>query len=101
MLSLSVLVAVIIDWLAGEPKRGHPWWVLPPSLLWWFLLPNGAGATLGAIAAHAIETLPRLSAPGRVGILSPAYAEYAYRWQRQGHRAAAFTVAALNRCGVT
>lgn len=24
MLSLSVLVAVIIDWLAGEPKRGHP-----------------------------------------------------------------------------
>lgn len=24
MISFSVLLAVAIDWLAGEPKRGHP-----------------------------------------------------------------------------
>lgn len=43
----------------------------------------------------AIEILPRLKAPGRVGILSPAYAEYAYQWQRQGHRVEELTAAEL------
>ncbi|MFT6914058.1 MAG: cobalamin biosynthetic protein CobC [Motiliproteus sp.] len=43
----------------------------------------------------AIESLPRLRAPGRVGILSPAYAEYGYQWQRHGHSVAALNAAEL------
>lgn len=39
----------------------------------------------------AIEILPQLREPGRVGILSPAYAEYAYQWQRHGHEVEALT----------
>jgi cobalamin biosynthesis protein CobC len=33
----------------------------------------------------AIQTLPTLREPSRVGILSPAYAEHAYAWQQAGH----------------
>lgn len=38
-----------------------------------------------------IEILPHLRKPGRVGIVSPAYAEYAYQWQRHGHVVEALT----------
>lgn len=34
----------------------------------------------------AIQALPRLVRDARVGIVSPAYAEHAAAWQREGHR---------------
>jgi cobalamin biosynthetic protein CobC len=34
----------------------------------------------------AIQALPRLRRNARVGIVSPAYAEHAVAWQREGHR---------------
>jgi cobalamin biosynthetic protein CobC len=34
----------------------------------------------------AIQLLPALRPPGRVGFLSPGYAEHPHAWQRQGHR---------------
>ncbi|KAF1070955.1 MAG: Threonine-phosphate decarboxylase [Pseudomonas citronellolis] len=33
----------------------------------------------------AIQSLPRLRQAGRVGVLSPCYAEHAHAWQRAGH----------------
>lgn len=33
----------------------------------------------------AIQALPRLRRPGRVGVLSPCYAEHAEAWRRGGH----------------
>lgn len=33
----------------------------------------------------AIQALPHLRAPGKVGVLSPCYAEHAHAWQRAGH----------------
>lgn len=34
----------------------------------------------------AIQALPRLRPRGRVGVLSPCYAEHAHAWQRAGHQ---------------
>ena len=34
----------------------------------------------------AIQVLPRLRGPSRVGIVAPAYAEHALAWRREGHR---------------
>lgn len=39
----------------------------------------------------AIQMLPRLRSPGRVGLLHPAYAEHALHWQRAGHEVIALT----------
>lgn len=33
----------------------------------------------------AIQALPRLRAPGRVGVLAPCYAEHAVAWKQHGH----------------
>tara|TARA_R110001583_G_scaffold2388_1_gene17356 strand:+ start:927 stop:1910 length:984 start_codon:yes stop_codon:yes gene_type:complete len=96
MISLSVLLAVAVDWLLGEPKRGHPLvgfgalavlverrlnlnhpdglgsltivarhrklcgvigllvLCLPPSLLWWFLVPREAAGTLGILSLSSL-----------------------------------------------
>ncbi|WP_394540093.1 threonine-phosphate decarboxylase CobD [Lysobacter enzymogenes] len=34
----------------------------------------------------AIQALPELRAPSRVGVLAPGYAEHAHAWRRAGHR---------------
>lgn len=34
---------------------------------------------------QAIQLLPTLRSPGRVGVLSPSYNEHGYRWQQAGH----------------
>ncbi len=33
----------------------------------------------------AIQALPRLRGPSRVGVISPCYAEHAHAWRREGH----------------
>lgn len=45
----------------------------------------------------AIQCLPRLRREARVGIVSPAYAEHAAAWQREGHRVLEISEAAVNR----
>ncbi|MGB0954623.1 MAG: threonine-phosphate decarboxylase CobD [Panacagrimonas sp.] len=45
----------------------------------------GAPALPVAGSQAAIQLLPRLRAPSRVGILTPTYAEHAEHWQRAGH----------------
>lgn len=54
-------------------------------------LPEAASAYYGAAALPvagsqaAIQALPRLRGPGRVGVLAGSYAEHAACWQRAGH----------------
>ena len=43
----------------------------------------------------AIQALPRLRAPARVGVLSPGYAEHAAAWREAGHAVTAVAVEAL------
>tara|TARA_R100001244_G_scaffold259_19_gene511 strand:- start:606 stop:1598 length:993 start_codon:yes stop_codon:yes gene_type:complete len=45
----------------------------------------------------AIQALPRLRRNATVGIVSPAYAEHAAAWQREGHRLLEISEAAVNR----
>jgi cobalamin biosynthetic protein CobC len=45
----------------------------------------------------AIQALPRLVSNVTVGIVSPAYAEHAAAWQREGHRLLAISEGAIER----
>lgn len=88
------------DWL--DLSTGLAPWSLPfpviPEQLWQRLPETEDGLAEQAAhyygAAHAlpvagtqaaIQALPRLRPPSRVGILSPCYAEHAYQWQQAGH----------------
>jgi cobalamin biosynthesis protein CobC len=44
----------------------------------------------------AIVNLPRLRAPGRVGVFTPTYAEHALRWREAGHEVTPLT---MDECG--
>jgi L-threonine-O-3-phosphate decarboxylase len=53
----------------------------------------GAPALLPVAGSQAaIQALPQLRAPTRVGVLTPGYAEHAQAWQRAGHRVACLGV---------
>ncbi len=45
----------------------------------------------------AIQALPRLRRQATVGIVSPAYAEHAAAWQREGHRVLEISESGVNR----
>ncbi|HSC83236.1 MAG TPA: threonine-phosphate decarboxylase CobD [Pseudomonas sp.] len=45
----------------------------------------------------AIQCLPRLQRAAQVGILSPAYAEHAAAWRREGHRLQEISEGSVNR----
>jgi cobalamin biosynthetic protein CobC len=89
-----------IDLSTGINPNGWPVPQLPHSL--WQRLPDDRDELIEAARAYygcqsllslpgsqaAIQALPRLRAPCRVGVLSPGYAEHAYRWERSGHQAA-------------
>ncbi len=49
----------------------------------------GAAALAVAGSQAAIQMLPRLRAPSRVGVLRPCYAEHAQAWRQAGHAVAA------------
>lgn len=56
----------------------------------------GAPAALPVAGSQAaIQALPRLRAPSRVGVLEPTYAEHAEAWQRAGHAVHSVTLADL------
>ncbi|GAA5131134.1 threonine-phosphate decarboxylase CobD [Alloalcanivorax gelatiniphagus] len=52
----------------------------------WLDLPAHAGCLPVAGSQAALQTLPWLRRPGRVGVPAPGYQEHAAAWQRAGHR---------------
>lgn len=52
----------------------------------WLNLPEQAGCLPVAGSQAALQTLPLLRRPGRVGVPAPGYQEHAAAWQRAGHR---------------
>ena len=89
------------DWLdlsTGINPQGWPVPAVPATV--WQRLPEAEDGLETAAAAYysvesllpvagsqaAIQALPWLREPGRVGVLSPSYAEHAHAWRRAGHR---------------
>ncbi len=88
------------EWLelsTGINPEAYPVPSLPPRV--WQQLPQQDDGLIDAAldyyaapgllpvagSQQAIQLLPSLRAPGRVGVLSPSYNEHAYRWQQAGH----------------
>ena len=89
------------DWLdlsTGINPQGWPVTPVPGTV--WQRLPEADDGLEAAAAAYygaesllpvagsqaAIQALPRLRALGRIGVLSPCYAEHAHAWRRAGHQ---------------
>jgi len=89
------------DWLdvsTGINPQGWPVPPVPPTV--WQRLPEIDDGLETAAAAYyetphllpvagsqaAIQALPRLREPGRIGVLHPSYAEHAYAWRQAGHQ---------------
>lgn len=85
-------------------------WPVPPlpASVWQRLPEDDDGLTEAACAyyetAHllpvagsqaAIQALPRLRGPSRVGVISPGYNEHAHAWRRAGHAVEALPAAVL------
>ncbi len=96
------------DWLdlsTGINPNGWPVPTIPATV--WQRLPEPDDGLESAAATYygtphllpvagsqaAIQTLPLLRDPGRVGVLSPTYAEHAHAWRRAGHRVELLAVA--------
>lgn len=101
----------IEDWLdlsTGINPHGWPVPPLPPSA--WSRLPEDDDGLEAAARAYygtdlllpvagsqaAIQALPRLRPPCRVGVLHPGYAEHIHAWRRAGHEVSAVPVAGLD-----
>ncbi|PWB51675.1 MAG: threonine-phosphate decarboxylase [Nitrosomonadales bacterium] len=89
------------DWLDLSTGISPAGWPVPPlPAECWQWLPEagdgleeaarryyGCGHLLAVAGSQAaIQSLPGLRAPGRVGVLAPAYAEHGLAWARGGHR---------------
>lgn len=86
-----------LDLSTGINPNGWPVPQLPTSC--WQRLPEREDGLESAAAVYygsrellpvagsqaAIQLLPRMRRPGRVGMLQPSYAEHALAWQRVGH----------------
>ncbi|MBZ4194653.1 MAG: threonine-phosphate decarboxylase CobD [Candidatus Contendobacter sp.] len=89
------------DWLdlsTGINPHGWPVPPVPPTV--WQRLPeldDGLETTAAAYygtpqvlpvagSQAAIQALPRLRKPGRIGVLQPSYAEHAHAWRGAGHQ---------------
>jgi cobalamin biosynthetic protein CobC len=92
------------EWLDLSTGINPYGWPLPPlSPACWQRLPESGDGLERTAAAYyggesllpvagsqaAIQTLPQLRPPGRVGLLAPSYAEHAAAWQRHGHQVVA------------
>lgn len=90
----------LTDWLDLSTGIAPEPWPLPaiPPEAWARLPEDDDGLEAAACAAYgarhalavagsqaAIQTLPQLLPPGRVGVLGLSYAEHARAWQRAGH----------------
>jgi cobalamin biosynthetic protein CobC len=93
-----------LDLSTGINPQGWPVPVLPAEC--WQRLPQGEDGLIESARLYyrtphllpvagsqaAIQALPRLRPASRVGLLSPAYAEHAHAWQREGHETVPLTV---------
>ncbi|HXH01818.1 MAG TPA: threonine-phosphate decarboxylase CobD [Candidatus Competibacteraceae bacterium] len=96
-LRYGIPLAEWLDLSTGLNPNGWPVPAVPPAV--WLRLPEtddgleqaardyyGAPQVLPVAGSQAaIQTLPLLRPPGRVGVLSPGYAEHAHGWARAGH----------------
>lgn len=86
-----------LDLSTGINPNGWPVPPIPPDV--WTRLPEAEDGLSASAAAYygapavlplagsqaAIQALPALQPPGRVGIPTPGYAEHAHAWRRAGH----------------
>ena len=63
---------------------------LPALARSWASAPEHAGCLPVAGTQAAIQALPRLRKPGRIGVPEPAYAEHAEGWRAAGHEVIPF-----------
>jgi cobalamin biosynthesis protein CobC len=96
-----------LDLSTGINPHAYPVPAIPVTA--WARLPEDGDGLIDAAHAYyeapqvlpvagsqaAIQVLPRLRTPGRVGIIIPGYAEHARAWRRAGHEIAAVPVAGL------
>jgi cobalamin biosynthetic protein CobC len=96
-----------LDLSTGINPRPWPVPAIPVSA--WARLPEDDDGLIDAARAYyeaphvlpvagsqaAIQALPRLRSPCRVGIITPGYAEHAHAWRRAGHEVVAAPVEAL------
>ncbi|WP_295440712.1 threonine-phosphate decarboxylase CobD [uncultured Thiodictyon sp.] len=103
----------LADWLDLSTGINPQGWALtcprPPERDLWSRLPEdddgleqaaaryyGTPALLPVAGSQAaIQTLPRLRPPGRVGIIAPGYGEHAHAWNRAGHQVRPLSVDAI------
>lgn len=97
-----------LDLSTGINPCGWPLPPIPPIV--WQRLPESDDGLETAAAAYygtphvlpvagsqaAIQALPLLRAPGRVGVLHPSYAEHDHAWRRAGHQVEGLPMALLN-----
>ncbi len=89
------------DWLDLSTGINPQGWPVPPipATVWQRLPEANDGLEAAAVACYgveallpvagsqaAIQALPLLREPGRVGVLNPSYVEHAHAWRRAGHR---------------
>jgi len=90
----------LADWLDLSTGVNPAGWPVPavPAEAWARLPEDGDGLETAAAAYYgcasllpvagsqaAIQALPALRRPGRVGVIRPGYAEHAHAWRRAGH----------------
>lgn len=94
-----------LDLSTGISPHGWAVGAIPPQV--WQRLPEEDDGLEQAMQAYfgtsdvlpvagsqtVIQALPRLRSPGRVAVLSPAYAEHAKAWQAAGHTVVALVAA--------
>ncbi len=102
----GIPVAEWLDLSTGINPLGWPVPDGPPASRWSRLPEEGDGLETAAAGYYgitdlllplagsqaAIQALPRLRPPGRVAVVSPAYAEHAHAWSTAGHRVEAVSV---------
>ncbi|MGL4318621.1 MAG: threonine-phosphate decarboxylase CobD [Pseudomonas sp.] len=102
----------LVDWLDLSTGIAPYGWPLPPiAASAWQRLPEsddeleplarayyGAPTVLPVAGSQAaIQALPRLRRGARVGVLTPAYAEHAAAWRREGHQVSELGEGAVDR----
>ncbi len=97
-----------LDLSTGINPQSWPVPPIPPAV--WQRLPEPDDGLETAAAAYygtsqvlpvagsqaAIQALPLLRPPGRVGVLHPSYAEHAHAWRRAGHQLEPLPVAEID-----
>lgn len=90
----------LADWLDLSTGINPQGWPVPPLPELWSRLPEDDDGLESAAARYygtsdllpvagsqaAIQALPQLRPPARVGVIAPGYGEHAQAWARAGHR---------------